>query len=367
MTIMPSQRIDSHPLSLASPRRILVLTNMWPSSANVGVGSFVQTQVSSLRRRGLTVEVAARRSTSLRSYPAFYARALAQLRSGRYDVAHAHYGFHSALPALFAHTPPLVTTFHRGDAIDEPKRNALYATLQRRCVQKSAALIAVSSEIRNVLVAELGARMDQVHVIPCGVDATRFQPCREARPRAAKPRILWSGSWSSRNRKGLDVVLGVASRIPEAAFELVGIPPDPSYPPNCHAIGRVPNDALPQRLQGADLFLFPTRSEGTPVAVMEAMACGVPVLVSPVGGVPDLIKDGVNGFLISSREPDQVAQQTRWVLERTPETLSALQCNALQTIHESYTLDVVAERIESVFQLVLARQQAASRTSAQAR
>ncbi len=61
------------------------------------------------------------------------------------------------------------------------------------------------------------------------------------------------------------------------------------------------------RLRNADLFLFPSHSEGMPLAVMEAMACGLPVIATRVGGLPDLVQEGVNGLLVTPGVPGELA------------------------------------------------------------
>jgi glycosyltransferase involved in cell wall biosynthesis len=341
----------------AAPLRVLVLTNAWPSHSAPGFGVFVEQQVLSLQRRSIDVEVVARSSRSLLDYPRFFARGASRLGKRDHDVVHAHYGFHSALPALLGNGPPLVTTFHRGDALDEPRRNAVYARLQRWCVHRSVALIAVSREIRDELVSGLAADPERIHIVPCGVDTDRFQPPQSPAAGAGGPAtIVWSGSPGSSARKGLDIVLDLARRMPDARFQLIGIPGTASLPENCQALGRVDNALLPRVLQCADLFLAPTRSEGTPVAVLEAMACAVPVLASPVGGIPDVLKDGANGFLLSSLESGAVLNHVSRVLATPRFALREVAANGARTVREHFSLEVISRKIESVLRWATSEQ-----------
>src|SRR5437867_603333 len=82
----------------------------------------------------------------------------------------------SSLPAMLARARPLVVTFHRGDALDEPQRNAIYRALQRSCVKSASVLIAVSEEIRQALIERLSADPAKIRIVPCGIDPAIFRP-----------------------------------------------------------------------------------------------------------------------------------------------------------------------------------------------
>ncbi|MCA1961283.1 MAG: glycosyltransferase family 4 protein [Desulfomonile sp.] len=75
-----------------------------------------------------------------------------------------------------------------------------------------------------------------------------------------------------------------------------------------HVLGEVDRDRIAALLYSADLFLLPSWTEGMPIAVLEAMRAGVPVIATDVGAVPDMIADGESGFLIKPRHPEQIAE-----------------------------------------------------------
>ena len=81
--------------------------------------------------------------------------------------------------------------------------------------------------------------------------------------------------------------------------------------------GWVDHDALPAWLRAADVLLLPSDYEGLPTAVIEALACAVPVVATAVGGLPGLIREGENGLLLRERTSDALAAATAKALDRT--------------------------------------------------
>lgn len=100
-------------------------------------------------------------------------------------------------------------------------------------------------------------------------------------------------------------------------------------------------------LRASDVFVFPSYREGLPVALMEAMAAGVPVVASRIRGNVDLIEDGVNGFLCDPREAEGFASSIRKLLGQ-PDTVAAFRKNGLEKIRQ-YDRNVVNEKIMRIY------------------
>ncbi len=344
--------------------RVLILSNMYPKEDSY-FGSFVKEQVINLEKNGVQITKVVKTSENKFSYLSFFLRSLYHLLLKDYELVHAHYGFHSALSALIFKRTPLVVTYHRGDALEEPQRNPIYHWLQCLTIKKASHLVAVSQEIKNALVSKLNADENKVSVISCGVNTEVFKPYEKKGLKVQelkvqglkvqglkvqglkvqglkvqglkvqelkvqglkvqelkvqglkvqglkgsirkelglpehKPIVLFPGHLSY--RKGIDIVYQCASLLPDVIFVLIGkATPDfqTSIPNNCILVGPVPHSEIPKWLNATDIFFLPSRSEGTPVSLLEALACGVPAITSSAGGIPDVIKNGENGILIS--------------------------------------------------------------------
>lgn len=108
--------------------------------------------------------------------------------------------------------------------------------------------------------------------------------------------------------------------------------------------GWIPHDEISKYLNELRLFVFPSVSEGLPGAVQEAMACGTPVLATPVGGVPDLIKDGETGFIMEDNSPECIAENVIRALEHPD--LDEIALNARRLIVQEYRYDVVVKKFK---------------------
>jgi teichuronic acid biosynthesis glycosyltransferase TuaC len=242
--------------------RVLIVTNMWPLPGRSALGSFVVDQVEALRRRA-DVEV---ELFTFAPGTVSYLRAVRDLRRrhrGRsYDVVHAHFGL-TAWPALLARLGPVVVTVH-GNDLFHPRSKPFTLAALRFTTLASAVSRAFSANVPGA-----GERR-RVAVLPVGIDTTRFRPI----PRA-----------HARERLGLD---------PDGPYLL--FPHDPSRPlkafPRAReaagdvpllTMGDVPPAEVPYWINAANAVLVPSIDEGFGLSVIEALACGVPAIATPVG------------------------------------------------------------------------------------
>jgi glycosyltransferase involved in cell wall biosynthesis len=106
--------------------------------------------------------------------------------------------------------------------------------------------------------------------------------------------------------------------------------------------GRMPHKALPKYYNEMKLLILPSYTEGIPSVILEAMACGTPVLATPVGAIPDVIKDGETGFLLKSNDPKQIADKIIELLNK-PELLEKVSKNAYNHVRENFSYEKILE------------------------
>ncbi len=282
--------------------KVLIISNMYPNSKGSYRGIFVKNQLDALEKAKIDIIKVVKTQDTIFAYIPFILRSIFYLFFESYDLVHAHYGFHSALFAAIIKKRPFIITFHGGDALVEPERNRIYYKLQRFVVSRSNHIIAVSNEIKSVLISKLGADPNKISVVTCGIDTSVFVPLKKNKVRgelkiARDARVILFVGGLTR-RKGVDIILECAQRMPDILFILVGEGKLKMDIENCKSVGVCPNNEICKWMNVADIFILPSRSEGTPLVVLEALSCGIPVIASDVGGISDVIKNGENGYLV---------------------------------------------------------------------
>ena len=266
---------------IADRLRVLIVANMYPSSARPSFGVFVADQVAALRATGeVEVEVF---HWDARRRPWRYALAALELALTTVDadIVHAHYGL-SGLVALAApRRLPLVLTVHGRDC-HHPVVKRLTGLVARR----AAAVVAVSDELARQCPFPVAA------VIPPGVDLEQFRPLprHEARARlgldaASGRRLVVFPADPQRPEKRFADALALVDRLAAGGTDV-----------ELRAVYGRPRAEMPLWLNAADAVLITSEREGYGLACVEALACDVPVLSTPVGVAPTLLA-GLEGCL----------------------------------------------------------------------
>jgi glycosyltransferase involved in cell wall biosynthesis len=233
-------------------------------------------------------------------------------------------------------------------------KSRLQLAAQRWAYRAAHAVVANSSAARAQLEIE-GVPRERLRVIPNGLDLARFTP----RPPAAAIRRIVTVA-NLRAEKGHDTVLAAApailARHPDATFTFAG--DGPRREPLeilARALGvggRVRflgecQDVAPV-LAAADLFVLPSRSEAFPNAVIEAMAAALPVVVSRVGGIPEVVRHGENGVLVPPDDHEALAEAVLGLMDR-PGEAAELGAAARRDVARDYTIDRMVERFEDLY------------------
>jgi glycosyltransferase involved in cell wall biosynthesis len=263
--------------TLAPRMHALVVTNMYPTPARPALGSFVRDQVEALRRiEGVQVELFTFAPGGAGAYLSAARELLRRRRAERYDVVHAHFGL-TAWPAFAAPGAAHAVTLHGTDLVHPRSRAITLASLP---------FLDLVATVSDQLARDVPgwAVRGQTAVLPCGVDLERFR----AIPRA-----------EARSELGLE---------PSGRYVL--FPADPTRPEKRYdralaatdgqaeilALGNVDPQQVPLYINAANAVLVPSERESFGLAVLEALACDVPVLATPVGIAPDALL-GVAGTL----------------------------------------------------------------------
>ena len=173
----------------------------------------------------------------------------------------------------------------------------------------------------------------RVEVIPYGIDTNVFRPIEQGQARAAlglppDARIILFGAWENSRRKGLQHLteaLAVLARrnaqppphvvsfgFPWQADSVAGMP--------VTSLGRLDDaSTLARAYAAADVFVHPSIADNLPTSVIESLACGTPCAAFRVGGLPDLIDHGRNGYLAQPFDPAALAEGIEWGLASGPE------------------------------------------------
>jgi N-acetyl-alpha-D-glucosaminyl L-malate synthase BshA len=112
-------------------------------------------------------------------------------------------------------------------------------------------------------------------------------------------------------------------------------------------VGKVPNEEVPEYMAASDVFVLPSLSEGFGIVNLEAMASGLPIVATNVRGLPEIIKDGENGFLVEPKNPEQIAGRVLLLLEND-ELRERISKDNKQEIRK-YSWKSVVEKLEKVY------------------
>ena len=238
-----------------------------------------------------------------------------------FDLIDAHYVYPDGVAAIAigrALGLPVVITA-RGSDITELPDHAGPRVQIRRAIARADALIAVSAALGERLV-ELGAPRGRVRVLRNGVDTALFRPTARATTRAelglAGPVLLSVGHLIA--RKGHDRVIAALALLDDAyTLLIVGDGPEraalQALADRLHVAARVrllgsrPHAALPALYSAADALVLASSREGWANVLLEAMACGTPVVASPIPGNPEVVRSAAGGRIAPANTPESLA------------------------------------------------------------
>jgi Glycosyltransferase len=270
---------------------------------------------------------------------------------------------------------PLVHTFHALGVVKRRHHGRKDTSppgrirIERAIAHDADRIIALSFDEAEEL-ARMGARRTRLRIIPAGVDTERFQPSGPTDHRGGLRRILAAGRMVE--RKGYDAAISALRRVPGAELVIAAGPDpdrlgrDPEYrrlrkladrqgvADRVEFLGSVEHDRMPALIRSADVVACVPWYEPFGIVPLEAMACGVPVVASAVGGFLDTVVDGATGRHVQPRRPERLATALRELLD-DPFRRDGYGVAGLDRVRSRYTWERIAGEVLGVYQDVTRR------------
>jgi len=294
----------------------------------------------------------------------FYAYKI--IKSEKIDIIHSHWVIPNGLVgAAFKKIYGIkhVTTAHAGDVFTI--RNSLILRRITRCIFRNSDAITANSEYTKKIILSIDNTMDhKVKIIPMGVDTSRFSPkSRSDLKKSFDSEYLILSVGRLVDKKGIEYLIEsmkyVIKRHPNIKLIIGGSGPERerleklsenlNIENNIVFVGYISSQDLPKYYASSDIFILPSiitkenDTEGLGVVLLEAMASGTPVVGSNIGGITDIIADGVNGFLSNPGDSKSIADKILKILE-DEKLRSDFSNDGIKTVEEKFSWCVVSNR-----------------------
>ncbi|MBW4636542.1 MAG: glycosyltransferase family 4 protein [Iphinoe sp. HA4291-MV1] len=296
-------------------------------------------------------------------------------RTQKPDVINLHFALYSfPILDLLPKGVPIIFNFHGPWAFEsqeEREGRKLSVLLKAKLVEQRTynrcdRFIVLSKAFGNILHKQYQIPWNKIHIIPGGVDVTRFQP--NLSPALARAKLGWSQDrpilFTSRrlvNRVGLDKLLEALAimkpRIPDIMLAIAGRGPlqatlqqqatELGLHHHVKFLGFIPDGQLPVAYQAANLSIMPSQSfEGFGLAIVESLACGTPVVCTPVGGMPEILEPFSPDLITSSTEVAAIVERLEQVLLGKVAMPSREACRQYAAIN--FNWDKIAQEVRKV-------------------
>ncbi len=294
-----------------------------------------------------------------------------RIRSFGADLVHQHFAtwVHGPVAAARSTGAPLVTTLHGYDvAVAEAHDRTPLASFHRRsiglAIEHSTRLLAVSRSLADRAIAA-GLPRERLDVHYQGIDAEFFTPTQRAA--AELPTLLFVGALA--RRKGLPDLLrasiALASTTPHR-LQVIGAGPleaelraAAAQHPHIEWLGSLPRDGVRAAMREANALVLPTQRDGqwreaAGLVLLEAQACGTPVIAYASGGTPEMLVDGETGLLVAERDEAALLAAMRTLLVLSPGDHAAMSERARAWVVAERSLAASAEQLDGIYHEVAA-------------
>jgi glycosyltransferase involved in cell wall biosynthesis len=284
----------------------------------------------------------------------------------KFDLIHVHRMDYGYIGARLKETynVPLIITTHGSDVYDFPWRGKYEYSIARFVLRSANHIIAITHKEAELLLS-LGCPANKISIIPNPVNVNIFRPISRSKSRSLlnlplnKKIILTVGSLTE--VKGhtylIDAAYVISKTRQDIIFIIIGTGPLKNFllskikklglSNKVLMIGEKPHEEIPLWLNASDLFVLPSVNEGLPSVILEAIACGRPVVATRVGGIPDVVSSSAIGILVEPRDRKALAQAILEALNRKWES------EKIREYAQKYSLKNIVRQILQVYQQVL--------------
>lgn len=301
------------------------------------------------------------------------------VEKNKIDLIHAHFAYPEGLIGLLAKrrtSKPLVVTCHGYDILIEPSAGYGVRLSKRidaivsRVLNDADAIVTASKATFNEA-SKVVKNCSKVHLIPNAIDVQRFDPTingsniskmlrieghtvvftlRGHEPKYGLEYLIRAVPLVVKERNDVAFVIGGDGSL-RRYYEQLAV--KLCVKEKLIFTGKIPQSEVPYYYAMSDIVVVPSLQEAFGLVVSEAMACGKPVIGTMVGGIPDQIIDGYNGFLVQPRNPSQIAEKILW-LSNNPEKAKIMGMNGRKIVEERFDINKRIDKIRSLYEKLLA-------------
>lgn len=282
----------------------------------------------------------------------------------RPDIVHAFHIYmdgYGVLDYCKSNDIPLVVTSH-GDILREYWLKSDIRKRIKPVLDYSSAILCVSDDLAEIARKRV-EDPKKVKVVPIGVDIDEFKRYDEESDDDVL-RILFVGQFIE--RKGISTLLQIIKIIQDTdhdiCFKLVGFKGDlknkikkfiQKNPSNIELIEKCPEEKLKKLYSESDIFLLPSKAEGRPTVIYEAMASECVIISTKVGGIPEQVKEGYNGFLTEPDSPEEMVYKILYLYDDRKRLKEMCRNSRERIIENDWTWDGYADRVLKIYEDIL--------------
>ncbi len=275
------------------------------------------------------------------------------------DIIHVQ-GLGIAVPALISKRLLKIPYAVWGQGSDVYLPNQFVKLTSKVVIKNADSVIALTENMREELLKICDRR---ISVVPNGINIEKFKSPTGIRKKENEKTIIFVGRLHP--VKGvkylIEAMATVHKKMPNIRLVIVGdgierlklgeLTKKLDLNDSVKFVGQVPQERVFENMNQADIFVLPSLSEGFPVVLLEAMATGLPIIATNVRGIPDIVENGVNGYLVNIKNPSEIADRIIMLIQDNIMRKEISVNNRVKA--ELFAWDKVAKMIEEEYQLAV--------------